>query len=267
MERSITPLVSAVILNYRTGRQAVTCTEELLKQTIADQMEIIVVDNHSEDDSIGLITAHLKKYPNVRIVETPRNAGFGAGYNTGISYAQGKYILINNPVKILERDGVARMVDKMESDPSIGMLGPKLIHPDGSWRLSPREWPTPLSVVAKRSWLKHVFPATVERYLQMNRDPDEEREAHWIAGGCLMMPRALFEELGGFDDRFFLFFEDTDLCRRVWEAGKRVLYYPSVSGSDKARRLSGSGFWNIISSKVGRIHVSSGFKYFLKWGM
>ena len=259
------PTVSVIILNYRSPQVAVNCVEALQKQSMVDNLEIILVDNSSEDDSIGVFRNRLSKWDNVQLVETPKNTGFGSGYNYGVRYASGKYLLINNPAKTLPDDGIERLVEKIESDDSIGILAPELRHPDGSHRLSPRKYPTPLDIVIKRTWLQHIFPKKVMQYLQTDRDPGTERDVDWIAGGCFMISKELFTSLEGFDDRFFLFFEDTDLCRRCNNAGKRVVYYPAVSGSDKKRRLSEGGTWMTLSTKIGRSHLTSAIKYFWKW--
>ncbi|MEQ1849300.1 MAG: glycosyltransferase family 2 protein [Candidatus Peribacteraceae bacterium] len=260
------PLVSAVILNFRSHRATVASATQLLKQSIADHMEIIVIDNHSDSESIGFLRANLRGLP-VRIVETRANLGFGTGYDEGIRQARGQFILINNPVKMLEQTGVEKMVKKMQEDPMIGIIAPKLIHPDGSVRESSRAFPRPLDVISKRTFLKRWFPSRMRRYLDMDRDPESERDSDWIAGGCLMIRKDLFTEIGGFDPRFFLFFEDIDLCRRVWQAGKRVVYAPSITGTDRKSRLSEGGPWSLVMSPVGRTHIASAVKYFWKWGV
>ena len=94
---------------------------------------------------------------------------------------------------------------------------------------------------------------------------DERQEVDWVVGGSFLIQRALFTELHGFDERFFLFFEDTDLCKRVGLAGKKVLYEPSIVVGDKKRRLSGQSFWDLFWKKTGRTHISSALKYFWKW--
>jgi N-acetylglucosaminyl-diphospho-decaprenol L-rhamnosyltransferase len=260
------PLVSAVILNFRSHKATVHCVGQLLQQSIADQMEIIVIDNHSDSESIGYLRANLRHLP-VRIVETKANLGFGTGYDEGIKHARGSFILINNPVKILEKTGVEKMLQKMQRDPSIGIIAPKLVHPDGSLRESSRAFPRPLDVISKRTFLKRWFPGSMRRYLDQDRDPETERDTDWIAGGCLMIRKDLFQSIGGFDHRFFLFFEDIDLCRRVWQAGKRVVYAPSIVGSDRKSRLSEGGPWSLMTSPVGRTHIASALKYFWKWGL
>ncbi len=270
------PLVSILILNYRSAAQAVQCAEAYKRQTVAARCEIIVIDNHSDNDSMGILRIRRKgsgplpptsppKGPDPRIVEAPRNLGFGGGYNLGARYARGKYLLINNPDKILERDGVEKLVAKMESDASIGILAPKLVHDDGTVRTSARTLPDPFDLIVKRTSLQRLFPQRLRSYLQLDRDPNEEREVDWVVGGCFLVRRDLFLELGGFDERFFLFFEDTDFCRRVRELGKRVVYYPAVSGTDRKRRLSEGSALRLLTTRVGRAHVASAAKYFWKW--
>jgi GT2 family glycosyltransferase len=90
-------------------------------------------------------------------------------------------------------------------------------------------------------------------------------EVDWIAGACFMMPRTLFLELGGFDPRFFLFFEDTDLCRRVKQRGKKVVFASSVHALDRKERLSGGGVLELFTKRTARIHLASAVKYFWKW--
>jgi len=259
------PLVSAIVLNYRSPQIAVNCVESLQQQSIAEKIEIIIVDNSSNDDSIGVLRNRLRKWPNVHIVETPSNTGFGAGYNCGAMYAKGEFLLINNPAKTLPEHGVEQLVQKMQSDSTIGILAPELRHPDGSYRLSPRIYPSPLDIIIKRTWLQYLFPKRVSRYLQKDIDPSKERDVDWIAGGCFMIQQSVFAQLKGFDDRFFLFFEDTDLCRRCHKANKRVVYYPSVSGFDKKKRLSEGGLWTTLTTKIGQQHLLSALKYFWKW--
>jgi len=241
------------------------CVRALLAQTIGDRLEVIVVDNHSDTDSIGILRRQLPGDSRVKIVETSRNLGFGGGYAAGARVACGTYILINNPVKMLPPSAVETLVGKMEAEPDIGILAPKLQFPDGSARFSARRFPLPIDVIANRTVLGRLFPHRVQRYLQSDISPDQERDTDWVAGGCVLMRRAFFEDLGGFDHRFFLFFEDIDLCRRCWLRGKRVHYYPTVAVADRQRRLSEGGVFSLLGTRVGRAHLLSAMKYFWKW--
>ncbi|MBI3336903.1 glycosyltransferase family 2 protein [Candidatus Peregrinibacteria bacterium] len=258
------PLVSVLVLNYRTPGQTVFCVQNLLEQTIAQKMEIIVIDNHSQDDSIGVFRNRLG---NVRIVETPHNLGFGAGYNYGARYAHGLSLLINNPAKILRHDALAELVHSLDQDPSIGIIAPQIFHADGSRRSAMRSFPTPLDILIKRTLLKNIFPHRLAHYLRLDADPLQQQETDWVIGGCFLIRRELFSNIRGFDERFFLFFEDIDLCRRVHMTNQRVMYNPSATAVDKKERLSGEGFWDLILSQTGRTHLISAGKYFWKWGM
>ena len=228
-------------------------------------MEIIVIDNHSDDESIGVLRNRLSGYPQVRIVETPRNLGFGAGYNTGARFASGTYLLMNNPDKLMPSDGVEQLVTRMQNDDSLGILAPKLLHTDGTQRLSVRRFPYVLDILSRRSFLGKLCPRCLRRYLMLDTDMEKSQEVDWVVGGCFMMKRDLFEALNGFDEHFFLFFEDTDLCRRVGLTGKKVVYDPSIAVQDKKSRLSGQSFIDLFIKKTGRIHVASAVRYFWKW--
>lgn len=259
------PRVTAIVLNTWAGRQTVACVKNLLNQTVADAMEVIVVDNHSQDDSIGYIRNNLKD-PRVRIAETRRNLGFGGGYGTGLTLARGEYVLINNPDKMLERDGIERLLRELENDTSIGIIAPKLVHDDGTVRSSARAFPRPLDVIAKRTALGKLLPDHVERYLQSGQPLTGMRDVDWVVGGCLLARTQLLrDELRGFDRRFFLFFEDIDLCRRCWNAGKRVVFHADVTASDRKRRLSEMNLFRMPFNRVGRAHIVSALKYFWKW--
>ncbi|MDD4319668.1 MAG: glycosyltransferase family 2 protein [Candidatus Peribacteraceae bacterium] len=264
------PLVSAIVLNYKTPQDAVRCVRALLGQTKADGVtpsgvEVLVVDNHSLDDSVGVLRVTFRSEPRVRILETPRNRGYGQGNETAVDQATGKYLLIINPDNELEPAGVERMAQAMEDDPAIGILGPQLVHEDGTIRDSYRSFPTLTDIFIKRTFLRRFFPARMRRYLQHDADASQVRDVDWLAGACLLIRRDFFEEAGGFDPRFFLFFEDTDLCRRAWAAGRRVTYFPLVRATDRKHRLSQGGFLSVFTKKTVRIHLASAMKYFWKW--
>lgn len=257
--------VSAVVLNYRTPQDTVRCVRALLGQTVANRMEIFVVDNHSEDDSIGVIRNTFRGEPRVKILEAATNRGYGKGNGLGARRARGDYVLIINPDNELEPDGLQKMIAAMEGNPEIGILGPKLQFADGTVRDSFRSFPTVSDLFIKRTFLRAIFPRRMRRYLQHDRDHGQVRDVDWLAGACLLLRRELYEKLGGFDPRFFLFFEDTDLCRRVWRTGKHVVYFPLARATDRKHRLSEGGIWAFFTKRTVRIHLWSATKYFWKW--
>ena len=254
-----------MVLNYRNPRATVRCVAALQEQTIADTMEILVIDNHSSDDSIGILRNRLAQFSNVRIIETSHNDGFGSGYNRGAHYARGEYLFCNNPDKLPEPSALQTLVEHLQADPSIGITAPKILHEDGTQRLSIRRFPHIRDIVSRRSIVGTFFPLYLERYLMKDADPDVAQEVDWVIGGCFAIRTDFFRRLQGFDERFFLFFEDTDLCRRCHDAGKKVVYLPEARVFDKKNRLSGERFYDLFFKKTGRTHVFSAMKYFWKW--
>jgi GT2 family glycosyltransferase len=236
-----------------------------MTQTIASQMEILVVDNHSDDESIAFIRAQLTGKPNVKIIEERDNIGYGRGNNAAAKIAKGKYLLILNPDNVLPKDGAEKMLSFLEKHADAGVVGPALLYPDGTVRPSARQFPHPLDLLRKRLFPGHwhsTFDA--ERTLKERK---ESVEVDWLVGACLMMKTEFFLSLGGFDPRYFLFFEDIDLCRRIKNAGKKVIYLPSLHVLDRKGRLSGSSVFSIFTRKTTRIHLHSALKYFWKWGL
>lgn len=241
------------------------CVHALEKQTITDKLEILVIDNHSDDDSIGIIRNRLSALPHVRILETADNIGYGKGNEIGMRQAHTPYVLIINPDNELLPDALETMMQVMEKDPTIGIVAPKLLHEDGTVRDSARSFPRLSDTIIKRTFLATIFSDRMDYYLQRNFDANTARDVDWVVGACMLIRRTLLEKIGSFDPRFFLFFEDMDLCRRCWNAGFRVRYVPEAVAGDRKRRLSEGGALSVLLKKTGRIHAMSAVKYFWKW--
>ncbi len=259
------PLVSAIVLTYRSPRDTLACVRALLAQSIGDQLEVIVVDNHSDTDSIGILRTQLPADSRLRIVETRKNLGYGKGNNFGARFANGEYLLIINPDNVTPPDALEKMIAAMHADPTIGILAPKLVFPSGLVRDSARAFPSFADVFIKRTFLRYMFPRKIAAYTKGSVSMEHPSESNWVAGACLLLRRSFFEELQGFDPRFFLFFEDIDLCRRCWQSGKRVVYDPRIAVADREHRLSEGGIMSIFTKKTVRWHLLSAVKYFWKW--
>ncbi len=255
-------VISALVLNYRCPQETAKCVLALKKQTIADQLEILVIDNHSDDESIGWLRARFQKDHSINIIESATNCGYGQGNNMGERFATGEYLLIINPDNPLPPDALEKMLAILQAHPEAGIVGPALVHPDGSIRPSARPFPHWNDLIAKR-----LQPE--KWHAQHNASIDTTSTTpiavDWLVGACLLMKTSLFDELGGFDPRFFLFFEDIDLCRRCKQLGKSVLYAPFIRVPDRRQRLSEGGILSLLMKKTTRIHVESALKYFWKW--
>jgi len=206
--------------------------------------------------------------PNLLTIQAENNGGFAVGNNLGIRQSNGKYVLILNPDVAIVAGGLEKMVDFMNQHEKIGMVGPKLINPDGSIQESCRRFP---------SWPVPFFRRTIlgrlpqgrrmlDYYLMEDWDHGSNRPVDWLFGACLLVRRVALEKVGLFDERFFMYFEDLDLCRRFWEDNFQVYYFSDVEMVHYHQKLSAekSGVLGVFS-KAGRIHIFSGLKYFAKY--
>lgn len=259
------PLVSAIVLNFRTPEAAIRCVHALLRQTLADRLEVLLVDNHSLDDSMGVFRTRFNGDPRVRVIETNCNRGYGGGNNFALPFVRGEYLLVINPDNELEPEGLERLIGALREDSTIGIIAPRLVYDDESVRDSHRSFPTLLDVFIKRTFFRHFFKRRMDRYLERDRVTSLPQDTDWVHGACFLMKTAFFRELQGFDPRFFLFFEDTDLCRRCRNAGKRVVFDPRVSAKDRKARLSEGGVLSLLTKSTAREHLRSAFRYFWKW--
>jgi N-acetylglucosaminyl-diphospho-decaprenol L-rhamnosyltransferase len=174
--------------------------------------------------------ASLKEsYPQVKFIQNATNVGFAKANNQAAQVAQGKTLLFLNPDTIFIDQAIELMFTHLESNPDIGVLGPKVFNSDGSLQYSCRRFPTLMTGLFNRysllsRWLPDN-PYTV-KYLMKDFSHDEKLEVDWLSGCCLMVPRAIFEKVRGFDEHYFLFNEDIDLCRVINQNGFKVMYFP-----------------------------------------
>lgn len=261
------PVVSAVMLNYNSKYFPKMCVEAFYRSRIDVPFEFIAVDNAStENVSVGYLEKASEKGL-VQFVRSERNLGFGGGNNLGATQARGKYVLILNPDIFVGEDSVQKMVSYMEAHSDVGILGPKLVYPNDDVQDSCRRHMKFSDLVIKRTFLKRLpfLRRRVERYTMDDFDHSVTQEVDLLVGACFIIPRKVYEEVGGFDERYFLFMEDFDLCREIAKAGHKVVYFPETSVTHNHKRLSGGSVFKLLSRKVFWIHIMSAFKYFWKW--
>lgn len=155
----------------------------------------------------------------------------------------------------------------MDAHPEVGVLGPKLVYPDGTVQDSCRRKMSFSDLVIKRTFLRKlpVLKKRVAKYTMEDFDHKTVREVDLLVGACFMIPREVYAKVGGFDKRYFLFMEDFDLCREIAKLGKKVVYFPELEVTHNHKRLSGGSIFQLLRKKVFWIHVSSALKYFWKW--
>ena len=264
-------LISVVVVNYKVPLSLRQSLRSLRESENVDAIEVIVVDNASEDGSASAISA---EFPEVKWIQLKTNIGFGKACNVGARNAAGEYLLFLNPDTIVSHRTLSMACAFMQERADVGLLGPKILNPDGT--LQPgcrRGFPTPESAMFHFFGLSRLFPESRRfgHYHLTWLDPDESSEVDAISGSFMFMRRALFERLGGFDERFFMYGEDLDFCRRVHEAGFKVWYFPAIQIIHLKGKSSARRFWHsriafyeamiIYSRKYRHLHN----KFFPNW--
>lgn len=189
--------------------------------------EVIVVDNASSDDSAAMIA---RDHPQVRLISNSQNLGFTRASNQGIRASSGRYLLLLNPDTEVLGDALGLMVDYMGAHPQVGLLGPKLLNPDGTVQSSRRRFPTLATAFVESTVLQRYLGQSqaVKRYYMLDRSDDEEQEVDWLMGACLTARREAVAAAGLLDEGFFMYFEEVDWARRIRQAGWQVVYLPQA---------------------------------------
>ncbi len=260
-------LISVVIVSYKVPECLRDAIRSIQGAELAGQTEILVVDNASGDNSRELITSEFK---NVKWIQLKTNIGFGKACNIGVQSSCGDFVLLLNPDTVVSRDTLKVAVDFMQSHPKAGIMGPKILNQDGSLQASCRRgFVTPLVAFYYFTGISRLFPQSKHfaRYHLTYMDKDKSAVVDAVSGSFMFLRRSLFNQLGGFDEQFFMYGEDMDLCWRVRESGYEVWYHPTTQiihrkGQSSARSLLRSRFAfyeaMIIFSKKYR-HIRGGF--------
>ncbi len=212
-------------MNYNVKEFLLNTLESVYKASDGLSIEIIVVDNASEDGSVEAIEA---EYPNVLLIKNKENIGFGKANNIGLKRAKGKFILLLNPDTILREDTLVKMLEFFKSHPDAGMAGCKVLNPDGTLQLAcRRSFPRPWISFTKVTGLSTLFPKSkiFAKYNLTYLDENETYEVDAISGSFMMFRKEVYEKVGGFDPIFFMYGEDLDLCYRIKKAGYKVYYF------------------------------------------
>ncbi|MDD4995363.1 MAG: glycosyltransferase family 2 protein [Patescibacteria group bacterium] len=257
--------VSIIILNYKSSGLARQCIKSIVAAAPKLEYEIIVVDNNSHD---GIGRMLREQFPQVKFIQSSRNAGFAAGNNIGLRVATGRYAMIVNPDIIVNPGTLEEMVKEMDAHPEIGLLAPQLLNPDKTIQYSCYRLPT-FGIPFYRRTPLGLTPRgkrMIRSYLMAEWDHAAPREIDWCVAACIMVRRSAVECVGYFDERYFMYFEDADWCRRFHQAGFRVVYFPRAKMFHYHIRQSADVPWFMgLFQKISRIHMASALKYFWKW--
>lgn len=257
--------VSIIIVSYKMKGLTLNCIKSIKEADWTGlSYEIIVVDNDS-GEHLGDILAW--QYPEVKFIQAKSNLGMGKADNLGLARAQGKYIVIMNPDTIAMRDTFKKLYNYMEANPKVGVVGPKQFNPDKTVQASCYRWYGILTPIWRRTFLGMIFGVKdMQRFFMSDFDKKSIRQVDWLLGSFLFIRTSTLKQVGGFDERFFLYFEDTDLCKSFHEKNWQVVFNPEASIIHNHKRESAKTPWyKFFTSYTTRAHIASWIKYLLKW--
>jgi GT2 family glycosyltransferase len=263
---NLLPKISVLIVNFRAYHEAESCLGSLEYHDDRtgyqrDNLEVIVVDHASQQAE----ASHLQRaFPGVQLIATEGNPGFAAGVNRAAHASRGKYLLLLNPDSVLHGRAILQLAAWFDDHPRVGAVGPLVLNPDGSVQASARRFPNFTTGVAGRSsWLTRRWPQN--RWSRGNLVAPEESgapiEVDWVSGACMMIRREAFDAVGGFDEGFFLYWEDADFCFRLKRAGWSVVYHPG----GRVTHLAGRSSSRAQRRSLVAFHRSA-YRYFRKNG-
>lgn len=211
--------LSVIIVAFNSETFIKKCLELVLKNNPEDS-EVIVIDNKSTDNTKEVIKGFT---PKVRFIESDKNLGFGKAVNLAAGQAQGKYLFLLNPDAFLKKPMIGELIDFYENTPNVGIVFPKLITLDGRVQPSVRKLPTIWGAI------KEFIFSIQHEYTQYTPNQNIPVEIEAAYGAAALITKDLFLKLGGFDEKFFMYYEDVDLCRRIRNLGFKVYFYPNAS--------------------------------------
>ena len=228
----MTPRIAAILVNYNAGQELRRALQSVAEELRTTTWEAVVVDNASSDGS-DAIAAEFG--PHVRLIRNMQNVGFARGVNQGIAATTAPLVLIINPDSRLLPGAIGALEGELERHPSCAIVGPRILNPDGSVQGSARGDPDMLTgLFGRTTFMTRLVPglAASSRNVMTGeaiRSGDSSVVMDWLSGACMLARRDALRAVQGFDERYFLYWEDADLCRRLRSRGYEVRYVPGAA--------------------------------------
>jgi GT2 family glycosyltransferase len=221
------PEVSVVIVSFNTRDLLRECLNSLNARSAGLSKEVFVVDNVSRDGSADMVAS---EFPDVHLIRSDTNLGFAAANNRALPLCTGRYVVLLNSDAFLHENAIQQAIRYMDATPQIGLGGARLVGRDGSWQPSARMFPSFLNDFLTLSGLSGRYPSSrfFGRFDRTWADPNEAADVDWVPGAFSIIRRDVLEKVGYFDEIFFLYYEEVDLCRRIKRAGFTIRYWPDV---------------------------------------
>jgi GT2 family glycosyltransferase len=252
--------LSIVIVTHNSRAPVERCLESLERNPPRCTAETIVIDNASTDGTAEMIG---RRFPRVRLVANEDNRGYSRGVNEGMRLSSAAAILILNPDIIVGDGSIDRLMEFLARTPEAGIVGAKLVYPDGRLQYSCRSFYTVSALILRRTVLGKLFPGAraLREHLMLDYDHETPRAVDWVLGACMLVRREALEKVGAMDERFFLYFEDIDWCYRMRNQGWSVYYVPDSVMVHTYERASATS----VLRKPFLIHMLSLLRYYEKW--
>lgn len=263
-------LLTVAVNSYKNTELLRLCLESIERSVsnIEGKVEVIVADSATEEDTEMLMR---EEFPHIRFFPNKKNVGFVGLANTCLREARGEYVfLLNYDVSLGERT-LVDMLAFMQSHKDVGLAGPKLMNFDGSLQYSCFHYYRLQTILYRRTPLKHFSFAKrhLDWFVMKGRDHTKALDVDWIMGSALFVRSEAVKKVGDMDRRFFMYMEDVDWCRRFWEQGYRVTFFPGAQAYHYYGKGSAKGgvMRSLLFNKLTWIHIASAWKYFWKyWG-
>ncbi len=257
--------ITFVTVCYRTPELIRMLLLGVQKANFSFSYEYILVNNDPSDGTRAMVE---ECFPWVTYIDAPGNVGFGAGNNIAFARAQGEYIMLMNPDLTVFPGEMEKLIAYADAHTDIGLCGPQLLNPNRTLQRTFTRFPTICIPLYRRT----IFGKTtqgkkaIEFYFMQDVDATIAQPVHVLFGAAILIRATALKDIGFFDEQFFMYFEDTDLCRRAWEKGWKVFYAPIACFVHYHQRESDvKRFWQILTNRVSREHIKSAVKYFWKY--
>lgn len=241
--------ISIIIVNWNTGELLMDSIESIYASQPDGNFDIWVVDNFSSDGSPAIIQ---ENYPDVKFIENDENVGFAKANNQALRKSQGEYVLLLNPDTVVKTNAISELIHFLDNNPDAGVAGARLINPDGTLQISAFPFPT----LFREFWRMFHLDSIVclSNYPMNNWNKDQAREVDTLLGACMLIRREALDQFDLFDEEYFIYSEEVDLCTRLKKAGWRLYWVPGAVvihyGGKSTQQVSEEMFLRLYEGKI-----------------
>lgn len=224
------PEVSVIIVTWNSADEISHCIDSIVRNSEGIRTEIIVVDNASSDDTVEILRSLAAKHSQLKLIINKTNTGFTKGCNSGIEASSGDSVLLLNPDTVVTQGALKKLFDRLFSEDKLGGVAPQLLNKDNTVQISCRTFPEYPDMFYELSLLSSILPESkiFSRWKMNYFDHRSERFVDQPMAAALMVKRKVLDLIGNFDERFFMFFNDVDLCKKIHDNGYKILFYPEA---------------------------------------